>query len=186
VLAGVFVAFIAHSTPVSSEYCSETVIQSNRLEAGQMVRVQQGKLRVNVYRRSEIEIAKAKKHVGGSFDERYPSWWPKDKYPLNYFSVAERSVVPEYFVFWDRSPINGAIITLINSEWYDESEDLSYLGDKWQSGLIDYENQVYYDTTGRPVKWGAKSKGLELSKLPLLIPNHEYDKKTGNIRLLCQ
>ncbi|MGR5359142.1 hypothetical protein [Vibrio chagasii] len=183
---GVFAAFIAHGNPATSEYCSKAFIQSNRLESGQMVRVQQGELRVNVYRRSEVEIVKAKKHSGSIFDERYPSWWPSDKYPLKYVSEAERSVVPEYFVFWDRSPINGAIVTLISPEWFDESEDLSYLGDGWQPGFIDYDNQVYYDTTGRPVKWGPKSKALELSKLPLLIPNHEYDEKTGNIRLLCQ
>ena len=185
-LAGVFVVFITHGTPVNLEYCSETVIQSNRLEAGQMVRVQQGELRVNVYRRTEMEVVKAKNHVGSNFDKKYPSWWPKDRYPLKYFSVVERSVVPEYFVFWDRSPINGAIVTLITPEWYDKLANLSYLGDDWQSGFIDYENQVYYDTTGRPIKWGGKSKGLKMSKLPLGIPDYEYDEKTGNIRLRCQ
>ncbi len=179
-------SFIAYGEPATSEYCSETVIQSNRLKAGQMVRVQQGELRVNVYRRSDEEIASAKKHVGSNFDEQYPAWWPKDKYPLQFISIAERSIVPKYFVFYDRSPINGAIVTLINPDWYDESEDLSYLGNEWQPGLIDYENQVYYDTTGRPVKWGPKSEGVKLSKVPLLIPQHEYDEKSGSVKLLCQ
>ena len=36
-------------------------------------------------------------------------------------------------------------MTLITPEWYDKLANLSYLGDDWQSGFIDYENQVYYD-----------------------------------------
>ncbi|HHX8316054.1 TPA: hypothetical protein ACVOYK_004473 [Vibrio diabolicus] len=186
ILTTMFASFIANGEPVISEYCSETVIQSNRLKAGQMVRVQQGELRVNVYRRSDEEMARAIKHAGSNYDEKYPAWWPKDKYPLKFVSKVERSIVPKYFVFYDRSPINGAIVTLINPNWYDESEDLSYLGTEWVPGLIDYDNQVYYDTTGRPVKWGQKSEEVELSKVPLLVPRHEYDKKSGSIRLLCQ
>ncbi|MEI8611598.1 hypothetical protein [Enterovibrio norvegicus] len=159
-------------------------MKSAMLEEGQMLRVQQGEARVNVYRRSEEEIARAKKHEGSKFDTKYPPWWPQEKYPLKYISLAERSMVPKYFVFYDWSPLNG-VVTLINRDWYDESEDLTYLGIDWVPGFIDYDNQVYYDTTGRPMKWGPRSDGMELSKVPLLIPPHEYDELTGSVKLLC-
>lgn len=186
VLTAIFISFVVNAQPIASEYCSESVIHSNRLKAGQMVRVQQGELRVNVYKRSDVEIAIVKEHAGSTFDTKYPNWWPKEQYPLQFISKAERSIVPQYFVFYDRSPVNGSIVTLINSNWYNESEELSYLGVEWPSGFIDYENQVYYDVTGRPTKWGQESKEVELSRLPLLIPPHEYEPKSDTIRLLCQ
>ncbi|MDK9762388.1 hypothetical protein KI743_10265 [Vibrio sp. D420a] len=171
---------------VNSLYCSETVIDAYKLKPGQMVRVQQGEFRINVYMRNEVEISAAGNHVSSKFDELYPSWWPTVKYPIHYMSRAERSLAPEYFVFWDASPVNGAVVILITPTWYDDSEDLSYLGEHWQNGFIDYENQIFYDTTGRPIKWGQKSKYKELSELPLLIPKHEYDERTGTIKIICE
>ncbi|NOH61594.1 hypothetical protein F0265_06720 [Vibrio sp. RE88] len=151
-----------------------------------MVSVQQGELYINFYRRTKDEIKLAEKQIGSITDNLFPTWWPQYKYPIKFVSSPSRSMVPEYFVFWDGSPIDNSVVTLIGPEWYDKSKDISFLGNEWNTGFINYENQVYYDITGRAVKWGNKSEGLELSKLPLLIPYHHYDERKDSFKVLCK
>ncbi|MCW1890351.1 hypothetical protein OK016_18215 [Vibrio chagasii] len=134
-----------------------------------------------------MEIVKAKKHSGSIFDERYPSWWPSDKYPLKYVSEAERSVVPEYLFFWDLQSHQWSDRNSDCPEWFDESEDPK-LSWRWMQPVLS-TNIIKFTMTQQvvTVKWGPKSKALSYQKLPLTaIPNHEYDEKDRKHQIACR
>ncbi|ENV5905462.1 hypothetical protein ACFKA9_005587 [Vibrio parahaemolyticus] len=182
-----FVSGGIYAEAVIPAHCEVVTVPLQKLQAGQMVRVDQGEMYASIYMRTPEEVAYSLNRDINEFDNKYPSWWPSDKYPIQQIGNPERSLTPKYFVFWSGSPMYSHHVSLIKQreDWHVESYDLSYLPNPIVPGFIDYHNQIYFDVTGRPVRWGEKSMGHNYSKLPLLIPSYVYNSNENSITITC-
>lgn len=179
------ISFPTYAGKLHSGFCEEISVSLSPLKKGQTVRLKQGELYIYIYKRTDSEVEYSLNRTKTEYDSKYPTWWSQYKYPTRYFESSERSISPDIFVFWDASPMYSYPVAFISPQWSLEGVDLSYLGEEWSTGFIDYYNEIYYDITGRPTKWGEKSKGQTYSFIPLLTPNHSYDKQTDTVTILC-